>query len=135
MIDSGPACPWGRENRGGQGRRATFMHECMDEPEDAGPATICSVIQGCGGLESVISTPAQAAEHRARVMTRERPEVPADRAREALHTDALARGGGPAQLVGVVVPEELVRRQPLGERPPQAVLGEELPGRERAVVR
>src|SRR6059058_962268 len=29
------------------------MHECMDEPEDAGPATICSVIQGCGGLELV----------------------------------------------------------------------------------
>ena len=30
------------------------MHECMDEPEDAGSAKICSVIRGCGGLESVI---------------------------------------------------------------------------------
>ncbi len=30
------------------------MHECMDEPEDAVIAKICSVIQGCGGLGSVI---------------------------------------------------------------------------------
>src|SRR5436190_2082226 len=57
MIDSESACPWGRENRAGQGRRAKFMHECMDEPEDAGPAKICSGIQGCGGLESVIYPP------------------------------------------------------------------------------
>ena len=31
-----------------------FMHECMDEPEDAGPAKICSGIHGCPGLGSVI---------------------------------------------------------------------------------
>jgi hypothetical protein len=30
------------------------MHECMDKPEDAVSATICSGIQGCGGLGSVI---------------------------------------------------------------------------------
>ena len=30
------------------------MHECMDEPEDVVPATICSVIQGCGDSGSVI---------------------------------------------------------------------------------
>ena len=65
MIDSESVCPWGGENRVafgndralralGEGRRAKFMHECMDEPEDAGPAKICSGIQGCGGLELVI---------------------------------------------------------------------------------
>ena len=27
------------------------MHECMDEPEDDGPATVCSVIRECGGRE------------------------------------------------------------------------------------
>jgi hypothetical protein len=30
------------------------MQECMDEPEDVAPVTVCSVIQGCGGSESVI---------------------------------------------------------------------------------
>src|SRR5438093_11532564 len=54
MIDSESACPWDRENRAGEGRRAKFMHECMHEPEDARPAKICSGIQGRGGLESVI---------------------------------------------------------------------------------
>src|SRR6266516_8202928 len=57
MIDSESACPWGRENRAGEGRRAKFRHECLDEPEDARPATICSGIQGCGGLGSGIYYP------------------------------------------------------------------------------
>src|SRR5438105_14622805 len=55
MIDSESACPWGREDGAGEGRRAKFRHECLDESEDARPATICSGIQGCGGLESIIS--------------------------------------------------------------------------------
>src|SRR5213082_1687001 len=42
MIDSESACPWGREDRAGEGRRAKFRHECLDESEDARPATICS---------------------------------------------------------------------------------------------
>src|SRR3954465_1472093 len=50
-----PACPRGRENRAGQGRRAKFMPEGMDEPEDAGPAKVCSVIRGCGGRRRLIS--------------------------------------------------------------------------------
>ena len=54
MIDSKSAWPWGRENRAGEGRRAKFRHKCLDEPEDARPAKICSGIQGCGGMESVI---------------------------------------------------------------------------------
>src|SRR2546421_9254447 len=57
MVDFGSGCPWGRENRTGQGRRAKFMHECMDEPEDVGPATICSAIRVRGGLGSVFSAP------------------------------------------------------------------------------
>src|SRR5438132_9062343 len=48
MIDFESACPWGRENRAGQGRRAKPMLDCMGESEDAVPATIRSVIQGCG---------------------------------------------------------------------------------------
>ena len=65
MIDSGSACPWGRENRVAfgndralralsEGRRVKFRHKCLDEPEDARPAKVCSGIRGCGGLESVI---------------------------------------------------------------------------------
>jgi hypothetical protein len=30
------------------------MHESMDEPEDAGPAKVCSGIQERGGPEAVI---------------------------------------------------------------------------------
>src|SRR5881227_4049466 len=48
MVDSESACPWGRENRAGQGRRAKLMLDCMGEPEDAVPATIRNVIQGSG---------------------------------------------------------------------------------------
>src|SRR4051794_33829327 len=54
MDEPGPACPWGRENRAGQGRRERSMHECIDSTEDAAPATICSGSQGCGGPGSSI---------------------------------------------------------------------------------
>src|SRR3954452_17272306 len=56
MVSFRPACPWGRENRAGQGRRVTFTPLGMDEPEDAGPAKVCSVIQGCGGRKEAIYT-------------------------------------------------------------------------------
>jgi hypothetical protein len=54
MIDFESACPWGRENQAGEGRRERSMHECIDSTEDERPATICSGNQGCGGLESII---------------------------------------------------------------------------------
>src|SRR4051794_29790395 len=56
MVSFRPACPWGRENRAGQGRRVKFMPLGMDEPEDAGPAKVCSVIRGCGGRKEAIYT-------------------------------------------------------------------------------
>src|SRR3954447_9218292 len=55
MTDPEPACPWGRENRAGEGRRERSMHECIDSTEDTRPATICSGSQGCGGSGSTIS--------------------------------------------------------------------------------
>lgn len=65
MIAFDPACHRGRENRVAfgndrrlrrlrQGRRVKPMQGCMGEPEDAGPAMVCSAIRGCGGLEAVI---------------------------------------------------------------------------------
>src|SRR5436305_4853967 len=60
MISFRPTCPRGRENRvrfanEGQGRRVKFMPEGMDEPEDAGPAKVCSGIRGCVGRKEAIS--------------------------------------------------------------------------------
>src|SRR5918999_2604979 len=55
MADRGLRCPWGRENRAGQGRRVKPMPDGIGEPEDADPATVCSVIRGCLSLRSVIN--------------------------------------------------------------------------------
>src|SRR2546426_611937 len=46
-VGSESACPRGRENRAGQGRRAKPMLDCMGEPEDADPAKVRSVSRGC----------------------------------------------------------------------------------------
>ena len=54
MFDSESACPWGRENRAGRGRKAKPMLYCISELEDDDPAKVRSVCQGCVGLESSI---------------------------------------------------------------------------------
>src|SRR5437763_6219981 len=54
MIGAWAACPRGRENRAGEGRRERSMHEGIDSTEDARPAKVCSVIRGCGGRGAVI---------------------------------------------------------------------------------
>src|SRR3954471_24240077 len=54
MVSFRPTCSRGAENRGGEGRRAKFMPEGMDEPEDVGPATICRPIrEGVGRKEAI----------------------------------------------------------------------------------
>src|SRR4051812_47233784 len=54
MVSFRPTCSGGAENRTGQGRRAKFMPEGMDEPEDVGPATICRPIrEGVGRKEAI----------------------------------------------------------------------------------